>query len=394
MRRLFWKTKQQDENPSLSDYEADSASMTAPGLQNLYSPVATSKTHVRDMADFLCEDKILSSEQVEALRAEQQRGTVDLEKYLQKLGISKVDVLKAKARLYGFEYRAVTPEDVDKEVFRKLELVYIRSNLMLPISIKDGVLILGTADPSNVFGVDDVRRHVAMPVDVVVCSEEEILAVCDRFDENKLNYNVDEIIGDMGDIELVADNDQANIEDLEKSAGESPVIKFVNYLLSNALHEGASDIHIEPKEKYTKIRYRIDGVLFDSTQAPAKMHPAIVSRLKIMANLDISERRIPQDGKIAVIMGGRNVDLRVSVLPCSHGEKVVIRLLDSKSIMLGLEKSGMEPRVLGAFIEQVNLPHGILLVTGPTGSGKSTTLYSALAQNDAECLHGGRPGRI
>jgi type IV pilus assembly protein PilB len=387
MRRLFWKTKQQDENPSLSDYEADSASMTAPGLQNLYSPVATSKTHVRDMADFLCEDKILSSEQVEALRAEQQRGTVDLEKYLQKLGISKVDVLKAKARLYGFEYRAVTPEDVDKEVFRKLELVYIRSNLMLPISIKDGVLILGTADPSNVFGVDDVRRHVAMPVDVVVCSEEEILAVCDRFDENKLNYNVDEIIGDMGDIELVADNDQANIEDLEKSAGESPVIKFVNYLLSNALHEGASDIHIEPKEKYTKIRYRIDGVLFDSTQAPAKMHPAIVSRLKIMANLDISERRIPQDGKIAVIMGGRNVDLRVSVLPCSHGEKVVIRLLDSKSIMLGLEKSGMEPRVLGAFIEQVNLPHGILLVTGPTGSGKSTTLYSALAQIDSTTLN-------
>jgi type IV pilus assembly protein PilB len=387
MRRLFWKTRSQEQDtPGLSDYEAETIGL-APGLQNLYSPTAVSKTQVRDVADFLVEDSILSPAQIEMLRSEQQRGTVDLERYLQKLGISKVDILKAKARLYGFEYRSVTAEEIDKETFKKLDLSYIRSNLMLPIAVKDGVLILGTADPSNVFGVDDVRRHVSMPVDVVVCLDDEILAICDKFDETKLNYNVDEIIGDLGDIELVTDNDQANIEDLEKSAGESPVIKFVNYLLSNALHEGASDIHIEPKEKYTKIRYRIDGILFDSTQAPAKMHPAIISRLKIMANLDISERRVPQDGKIAVIMGGRNVDLRVSVLPTSHGEKVVIRLLDSKSILLGLDKSGMEPRIMNAFIDQINLPHGILLVTGPTGSGKSTTLYSALAQIDGKTMN-------
>jgi type IV pilus assembly protein PilB len=387
MRRLFWKSKSQEQDsPGLSDYEAETLGL-APGLQNLYSPTAVSKTQVRDIADFLAEDSTLSPAQIETLRAEQQRGTVDLEKYLQKLGITKVDILKAKAKLYGFEYRSITAEEIDKETFKKLDLSYIRSNLMLPIAVKDGVLVLGTADPANVFGVDDVRRHVSMPVDVVVCLDDEILAICDKFDESKLNYNVDEIIGDMGDIELIADNDQANIEDLEKSAGESPVIKFVNYLLSNALHEGASDIHIEPKEKYTKIRYRVDGVLFDSTQAPAKMHPAIVSRLKIMANLDISERRVPQDGKIAVIMGGRNVDLRVSVLPTSHGEKVVIRLLDSKSILLGLEKTGMEPRTLNAFVEQVKLPHGIFLVTGPTGSGKSTTLYTALAQMDSTTLN-------
>jgi type IV pilus assembly protein PilB len=386
MRRLFWKSKSQEQDsPGLSDYEAETLGL-APGLQNLYSPTAVSQSKVRDIADFLAEDNILSPAQIETLRAEKQRGTVDLEKYLLKLGISKVDILKAKAKLYGFEYRAITAEEIDKETFKKLDLSYIRSNLMLPITVKDGVMILGTADPANVFGVDDVRRHVSMPVDVVVCLDDEILAICDKFDETKLNY-VDEIIGDMGDIELIADNDQANIEDLEKSAGESPVIKFVNYLLSNALHEGASDIHIEPKEKYTKIRFRIDGVLFDSTQAPAKMHPAIVSRLKIMANLDISERRVPQDGKIAVIMGGRNVDLRVSVLPTSHGEKVVIRLLDSKSILLGLDKSGMEPRIMNAFIEQINLPHGILLVTGPTGSGKSTTLYSALAQIDGTTMN-------
>jgi type IV pilus assembly protein PilB len=212
------------------------------------------------------------------------------------------------------------------------------------------------------------------------------VTACDELDENKLNYDVDEIMSDMADIEVVKDVEE-DIGDLEKSAGESPVIKYVNFLLTNALREGASDIHIEPKEKYTKIRYRIDGALFDTMQAPTKMHPAVVSRLKIMANLDISERRLPQDGKIAVIMGGRGIDLRVSVLPMSHGEKVVIRILDSKSIMMGLENSGMEPKLVKTFQEQIALPHGIFLVTGPTGSGKSTTLYTALGQMDGETLN-------
>jgi type IV pilus assembly protein PilB len=388
MRRFFGKKQRQYEEEFMTALDGRAGrNDLAPGLQNLYSPNTTAKTHIHDLADVLAEGQFLSGEQMEALRAEQKRGTVDLEKYLQKLGISKADILKAKAQLYGFEFRHITPDEVEKEAFEKLELHCIRSNLVLPIAVKDGVLTLGTSEPSNVFGIDDVKRHVGMPVDVVVCTEEDILAVCDKFDESKLNYDVNEIMGDMGDIELIQDADQVNIEDLEKSAGESPVIKFVNYMLSNALHEGASDIHIEPKEKYTQIRYRVDGVLFDSMQAPAKMHPALVSRLKIMANLDISERRVPQDGKIAVMMGGRGVDLRVSVLPCSHGEKVVIRLLDSKSIMLGLDKSGMEPQVLEAFLEQIKLPHGILLVTGPTGSGKSTTLYSALAQMDSKTLN-------
>jgi type IV pilus assembly protein PilB len=344
MRRLFGKKQDRrgEDFAAVMDLQAGQTEL-APGLRNLYSPASTVKTHVRDIADVLGEEQVLSAEQLESLRNEQQRGHVDLDKYLQKLGISKDDVLRSKARLYGFEFQKISPSDVDKAAFDKLELNYIRTNLVLPFAIRDGVLMVGTSDPSNVFGIDDVKRHVGMPVDVVVCSSEDVLAVCDKFDESKFNYNVDEIMGDMGEIEVVQDIDEGSAEDLEKSAGESPVIKFVNFLLTNALREGASDIHIEPKEKYTKIRYRIDGVLFDSQQAPAKMHPAIVSRLKIMANLDISERRIPQDGKIAVIMGGRNVDLRVSVLPCSHGEKVVVRLLDSKSIMLGLDKSGMSP---------------------------------------------------
>lgn len=391
MKRLFGKKpafqRSTDCMTAVMDLQAGQTEL-APGLRNLYSPDAAVKTHIRDMADILSDDQVLSPEQIAQLRSEQIKGNVDIEKYLYKLGIEQVHILQAKARLYGYEFKKVTAKDVDKETFKKLDLAYIKSNLVLPIAVVNGVLLVGVCDPANVFAIDDVKRHTGMPVDVAVCLDTDILAVCEELDESKFNYNVDEIMNDMsGDIEVVKDIDENNIEDLEKSAGESPVIKFVNYLLSNALREGASDIHIEPKEKYTKIRYRIDGVLFESTQAPAKMHPAIVSRLKIMANLDISERRIPQDGKIAVIMGGRGVDLRVSVLPTSHGEKVVIRLLDSKSIMLGLDKSGMEPRVLDAFLEQINLPHGILLVTGPTGSGKSTTLYSALAQIDSQTMN-------
>ncbi|MFQ5772134.1 MAG: GspE/PulE family protein, partial [bacterium] len=146
-------------------------------------------------------------------------------------------------------------------------------------------------------------------------------------------------------------------------------------------------INVETKEEFTKIRYSIDGVLFEIMQSPLKMHPAIVSRIKIMANLDISERRLPQDGRITAIVGSREVDLRVSTLPTNHGEKVVIRVLDSKSIMRGFDQLGMEPEVTAAFRRQIVLPHGILLVTGPTGSGKSTTLYSALCQMDGNKLN-------
>lgn len=388
MKRIFGKkAERQNDCPGMIELDAGQTEL-APGLRNLYSPQITTKTHVRDLADMLCELKALTPEQLVELRQQQQAGGTELEALLKdKHKITDETILQAKARLYGYDFKRIVPEQVDKKAFALLDIKYIRSSLLLPIRIKeDGVLLLATTQPSNVFAIDDVKRQTNMNIDVVVCMQEDIEKVCETFDDSKFDYNVDEFVSQMDDVELVQDSEE-EIEDLEKSAGESPVIKFVNYLLSNSLHQGASDIHIEPKEKFTKIRYRIDGVLFDAMQAPAKMHAAIVSRLKIMANLDISERRVPQDGKIAVIMGGRGVDLRVSVLPTSHGEKVVIRLLDSKSIMISLEKTGMESRLLEAFQQQIALPHGILLVTGPTGSGKSTTLYSALAQMDSNTLN-------
>lgn len=360
----------------------------ARGLSNLYSPESKDNSHVRDIADVLAEMGTISGQQLEDIRAaEKLHGGGDIEQEIIAAAVADVhDILKAKAQLCGFQFEHVVYEDVDKEAFEKVEISYIRANHVMPVAYDGEALVVATDKPADVFAIDDIKRLIGKKINVVVCSSSDIEAICDEYEEAHSDYDVDEIISDMGDIEVVHENEE-ELEDLEKSAARSPVIKFVNYLLSNAVHEGASDIHIEPKDKYTKIRMRIDGVLFDSMQAPAKMHPAVVSRIKIMSNLDISERRIPQDGKISVIMGGRGIDLRISILPTSHGEKVVIRILDSRSIMRGLDESGMEENVLKQFRDQVALPHGILLVTGPTGSGKSTTLYSALGQMDGGTLN-------
>src|SRR5438874_3468678 len=173
------------------------------------------------------------------------------------------------------------------------------------------------------------------------------------------------------EVELVA-ADKEEVTDLAKMGNESPVIKFVNYLISDAIKQGASDIHIEPKEKALKIRYRIDGILFEAMNPPHTMHAAMLSRLKIMSNLDISERRLPQDGRIRAMVNGRKIDLRVSTLPTACGEKCVMRVLDNKSISVPLEALGFSDKALKIWMEQVDQPHGIILVTGPTGSGKTT----------------------
>ncbi len=361
------------------------------GLSDLYSPEPTSQTHIRDVADVLMEMEKITDEQYGRLRRElMNRPDIDAATWLLKEGfVVAGDVLQAKAELGGMEFRQISPDQVDRDAFDKLDLAFIQRSSIVPIEIDEGVLVVGTSEPSNIFAVEDVKRQTEMDVRVVVCSPEDVAAICESFsasEEGPNDYNLDEIINDMTEVEVVQDEEDDS-EDLESMAGQSPVIKFVNYLISNAVREGASDIHIEPKEAHTRVRYRIDGVLFDAMQAPTKMHPAIVSRIKIMASLDISERRLPQDGKVSAIIGGRAIDLRISTLPTNRGEKTVIRILDSSSIVRGLGHVGMESDVCAAFAEQVAMPHGILLVTGPTGSGKSTTLYSALVEMDGDRLN-------
>ena len=387
MKRLFGTDKkisvQQDRGPE--DIDVDCQTQLVPGLSNLYSPQVTEQTAVQDLADVLGEMGKLTAAQIDDIRSRRSDRGGELEELILRSGLGEEDILVAKAQLHGIAFRSLEPDDIDRAAFGKLNIDYIRKNHIIPIEMDSEVLVVGTSEPANVFMIDDVKRQSGMDVRVVVCSSSNIEALCSKLDDGQFD-NLDEILSDMTEVELVQENEEI-AEDLEKSAGESPVIKYVNYLLSNAVHEGASDIHIEPKEKYTRIRYRIDGVLFDMKQAPSKMHQAVVSRLKIMSNLDISERRLPQDGKIAVKIGTKAIDLRVSILPTNHGEKAVIRILDRETIQITLEQMGMERETLKAFKSQIVLPHGIFLVTGPTGSGKSTTLYTALGQMDGNKMN-------
>jgi len=358
------------------------------GLSQLYCPEQDSVSQTRDVADVLSETGKITAAQLSELRQKQKnRLGCDVHQLIRELKlVDDLDISVAQADLYDLKFRRVEPDQVDRNVFGKLDLDYIRSNRIMPVAVTGDTLVVATSRPADLFVIEDVKRQAQMKVETVVCPEQDIDTVCDALNEEKMDCDLDDIINDMTDVEVVQDQAEES-EDLEKMAGQSPIIKFVNYLISNAIREGASDIHIEPKEKLMRTRYRIDGVLFDMKQSPMKMHPAIVSRVKIMADLDISERRLPQDGKIKVSVGGRAIDLRVSTLPTNHGEKVVIRVLDSRSIMRGLDKLGMEPDAMTAFGDQIALPHGIMLVTGPTGSGKSTTLYTALGQMDGDKLN-------
>jgi type IV pilus assembly protein PilB len=358
------------------------------GLSNLYSPQEHTPAHVRDVADVLYEMGKINADQLSGVRQLQaEKKGSDITQIIRELKLADGLVISmAKAGLYGLKFRRIKSQEVDRNAFDKLDFNYIKSNHIMPVAMKGRTLLVATSEPADLFVIEDVKRQTQMNVEVLVCPDEDIKKVCEAFEKENIDYGLDDAISDMSDVEVIKEK-QDDLEDLEKMAGQSPVIKFVNYLISNAIREGASDIHIEAKEKFTKVRYRIDGVLFDTTRSTLKMHPAIISRIKIMSNLDISERRLPQDGKIKVTIGGRGVDLRISTLPTNHGEKVVIRVLDSQTVMRNLEQLGMEPEVCEVFKQQIILPHGILLVTGPTGSGKSTTLYSSLCQMDGDKLN-------
>ncbi len=317
------------------------------------------------------------------------------------------EILSALAQTMGLRF--VSPErgEVELKAFELLPADYIRKHQVIPLWFEEPdaaqagptpgkarpgaagqTLVVGMADPTNVFLLDEVRRKVKLPVRVAVVTTASINKLVEAFTSGGADVKVDEIIKDMSDddVQVVAEA-KDDVTDLAKIGNESPVIRFVNYLVFDAVKQGASDIHIEPKEKALKVRYRIDGILFEAMTPPSGMHAAIVSRLKIMANLDISERRLPQDGRIRAVIHERKVDLRVSTLPTAYGEKVVIRILDNRSINVALEDLGFSENVMTIWRNQIDQPHGILLVTGPTGSGKTTTLYSSLRCMDGNKLN-------
>jgi type IV pilus assembly protein PilB len=297
-------------------------------------------------------------------------------------------ILSALAETLGLPFETPQAAEIEPSVFSMLQPDYIRKRLVLPMRSEGNRIVVGMPDPTNVFLLDEVRRRTRSDVKIVVITPGDVNRIAEAMTSEAVDVEVDAIIKDMAEDEVqVVETSQEDVTDLAKMGNESPIIRFVNYLISDAIKQGASDIHIEPKEKDLKVRYRIDGMLVEAMTPPKTMHAAVVSRLKIMANLDIAERRLPQDGRIRAVVHLRKVDLRVSTLPTAGGEKCVLRILDNRSINVALEDLGFGEDALTIWKRQVMQPHGIILVTGPTGSGKTTTLYSSLRCMDGNKLN-------
>ncbi len=343
----------------------------------------------RGPAAILLENEQITADQIEtALKRQKENPHLTiLEALVDTKAVDEITALKATAAYFNIPFLTIKPADIDRDTFRLLNPEFIRRRCVLPIRREDDKVLVGISNPADIFLVDDVKQRIRGSVQLVVVSPEDITHVVEELDKSTLQ-GVEEIIQgiDENDVEVV-DTKAEEVTDLEKIASESPVIRYVNFLITKAAQDGVSDIHIEPGEHSLRIRYRIDGVLFAQSSPPLTMHAAIISRLKIMANLDIAEHRLPQDGRIKAMVHRQRVDLRVSTLPTTNGEKCVIRILDSKSILVGLEHLGMWDDTLESFRRQITQPHGIVLVTGPTGSGKTTTLYSALGVMDGDALN-------
>jgi type IV pilus assembly protein PilB len=346
--------------------------------------VETLRPSRKRMGDLLVQRGLLSQGQLEECLGLQKSSPGErLGQILIRKGYTKEeDVMAALAEEYGLDFVRVSQLDIPARVLDLLAPDFCRKHKVLVIAAEEdehGVVTVATPDPANVFLIDEIRRQLGRRIKLAVTTQAEIAKATEDLSGGVENFKLDDLIRDIADdsVEVVVDSDD-EVADLARVAGESPVVRLANYLICNAVKEGASDIHIEPGEKKMRIRYRIDGVLFEVMSPPQTMHPALVSRLKIMANLDISERRLPQDGRIRAIVCNRYIDFRISTLPTTQGEKAVIRILDNRSILIGLERLGFEEDHLRLFKEQIDRPHGIVLVTGPTGSGKTTTLYSAL----------------
>lgn len=290
-------------------------------------------------------------------------------------------IMQALAAGYDVPYARISPRVADPRVIELLPREFLERHTVLPLFKIWDKLTLAVNEPANVFLVEEIEQMTGLTVQVVCATSKDIKATLATHLPSANVFVIDDIFeeADAAELSLVPAKAE-DITDLEAIADGSPVIKLVNYLIHSAVNEGASDIHIEPDDSALRVRYRVDGVLYEKLRPPAKMLPAISSRIKIMASLDIAERRLPQDGGIHVMMNGRPIDLRVSTIAGQHGEKVVIRIIDNHNVLVNLEKLGLSYEMLKQWRRAISVPNGIILVTGPTGSGKSTTLYSVLKE--------------
>jgi type IV pilus assembly protein PilB len=338
------------------------------------------------LGELLVRENLISVQQLRKAQEEQQKTGTRIGTALIKVGaIEESKLTDFLSKQYGVPAINLKEFDVEPDIIKLVPKDVAEKHLVVPVNRAGSALIVAMCDPSNIYAVDDLKFLTGYNIEAVVASEPAIREAIERYYAEK-GPSLEDIVNDIDgdDVEVAEGEGDINVEEAAKAADDAPVIKLVNLILKDAITKRASDIHVEPYEKDFRVRFRIDGVMYEVMKPPMKLRNAIISRLKIMSQLDISERRLPQDGRIKIKLGGgKEMDFRVSVCPTLFGEKVVMRLLDKSNLQLDMTKLGFDPEPLKWFKEAIDRPYGMVLVTGPTGSGKTTTLYSALsALND------------
>jgi len=344
------------------------------------------------IGELLTKAKLLTNEQLDKALDEQKQTGGRIGEHLIRLGfVTEEDILDCLSQQYGVPSINLQHFEIDESIIRLIPADVARKYQFIPVSKTGATLTVAMSDPTNVFAMDDITFITGYRVEPVVASEEALRESIDKYYGTTHAIELKKVMDDLSTVEETAlevleddEEEDLAISDDEAAADEAPVVRLVNLILTDALKRGASDIHIEPYEKSYRVRFRIDGVLYEIMNPPMKLRDAICSRLKILARLDIAEKRLPQDGRIKIKMKLqgklKELDYRVSTLPTLHGEKIVMRLLDKDNLMLDMTKLGFEKSSLKNFEHCITQPYGMVLVTGPTGSGKTNTLYSALSR--------------
>ena len=341
--------------------------------------------HISRLGELLVGNNLITKDQLKQALAEQKAagGQLRLGSILIRDSlITEADLTSFLSKQYGVPTINLADYDVDAQVIKIIPAEIAHKYQIVPVNRAGSTLIIAMSDPSNIFAIDDIKFMTGYNVEVVVVAESSIKTAIDKlYDQSASLADVMNDLDNMEDFEVLGEEADVDLGSLERATEDAPVVKLVNLILTDAIKKKASDIHVEPYERSFRVRYRIDGILYEVMKPPLKLKNAITSRIKIMSELDIAERRLPQDGRIKIKLGGgKDMDFRVSVLPTLFGEKIVMRLLDKSNLQLDMTKLGYEPDALASFQKEIHKPFGMVLVTGPTGSGKTVSLYSALSE--------------
>ncbi len=321
------------------------------------------------LGQILVRNRIITEDQLEEALAKQRESGDSLGRVLIELKmVSEGALTSILARQIGLKYIDLANYDIDISASSLIDAEVARRYTLLPIGFEDGRLMIAMADPTNVFALDDVRIMTGMEIEPLVATKEDIISAINRFcrADTDAQLSVEDIT------EEVSDNGQ------EVEVDDAPIVKYVNLLITEAVTDRASDVHIEPMDNDVRVRFRIDGVLHEIRRNPKQLHPGVVARIKVMADMNIAEKRVPQDGRASIDMRGKAIDIRVASLPTIHGEKMVLRILDKSASLMSLEELGFRDETMERYKRSFHKPYGTIMVTGPTGSGKTTTLYATL----------------